>query len=136
MPAKASTETPKRRRSIGDPRKKLFFFSEVHFDRFVSNFQVEGAHAVYLRRLVEGVYVQLTDLNERIEALSENWNLTRMPVIDRCTLRIAAYELIHGDTPERVVINEAIELAKKYSTEHSGAFVNGILDKLSKSLKP
>lgn len=113
--------------------EKLFFFSEVHFERFASNFEVEASHMVYLRRLVEGVYAQLTELNERIESLSENWNLSRMPVIDRCILRIAAYEIVYGDTPHRVVINEAIELAKKYSTEHSGSFVNGILDKLAKA---
>ena len=111
--------------------EKLFFFSANHLDRFISDFGVEREHVPYFRRLVEGIYDNLIPLNEKIEAVSENWTLGRMPVIDRCVLRLAAYEILFTDTPKKVAINEAIELAKKYSTENSGAFVNGILDKLA-----
>ena len=112
--------------------EKLYFFSEMHFERFIQNFQVEAAQIPYLRKLVEGVFEQLTDLNELIDAYSEHWNLSRMPVVDRCILRLSTVELKNKVTPQKVIINEAIELAKKYSTENSGSFVNGILDKLAK----
>ena len=112
--------------------EKMFFFSEMHFDRFVQNFQVEGRQVSYLRKLVEGVFEKLTELNDMIDDNSENWNLTRMPVVDRCILRISTLELMYKTTPQKVIINEAIELAKKYSTENSGSFVNGILDKIAK----
>ncbi|MBC7658757.1 MAG: transcription antitermination factor NusB [Chitinophagaceae bacterium] len=112
--------------------EKLFFFSEIHFERFVHDRGVERRQVAYLRGLVEGVFEQLTELNEAIDECSEHWNLSRMPVIDRCILRLSTVELKKKDTPPKVIINEAIELAKKYSTENSGAFVNGILDKLSK----
>lgn len=112
--------------------EKMFFFSEMHFDRFVQNFQVEGRQVTYLRKLVEGVFEKLTELNDAIDDNSENWNLSRMPVVDRCILRISTLELMQKTTPQKVIINEAIELAKKYSTENSGSFVNGILDKMAK----
>ncbi len=111
--------------------EKLFFFSANHCDRFISDFGVEREHTAYFRRLAQGIFDNLSALNEKIEAVSEHWTLARMPVIDRCVLRLAAYELLFTDTPKKVVINEAIELAKKYSTENSGSFVNGILDKLA-----
>ncbi|MBC7532156.1 MAG: transcription antitermination factor NusB [Oligoflexus sp.] len=111
--------------------EKMFFFSEMHFDRFVQNFQVEGRQVTYLRKLVEGVFEKLTELNDAIDDNSENWNLSRMPVVDRCILRISTLELMQKTTPQKVIINEAIELAKKYSTENSASFVNGILDKMA-----
>ncbi len=113
--------------------EKLFFFSEMHFDRFVQNFQVETRQVLYLRKLVEGVFEKLTELNDTIDDNSENWNLSRMPVVDRCILRVSTLELMSKTTPQKVIINEAIELAKKYSTENSGSFVNGILDKMAKT---
>ena len=68
------------------------------------------------------------ELDELIGSLSDEWAVERMPVIDRNVLRLGAYELLHDrDTPRAVVINEAIELAKEYSTEDSGRFINGVL---------
>lgn len=116
--------------------EKLYFFSEMHFESFIQNFQVEALQITYLRKLVEGVFERLTELNDAIDDHSENWNLTRMPVVDRCILRLSALELMTKQTPQKVIINEAIELAKKYSTENSGSFVNGILDKLAKKYSP
>ncbi len=112
--------------------EKVYFFSETHFERFAQNFSVEPLQRPYLRKLVEGVFEKLPELNEIIDEQSENWNLSRMPVIDRCILRLATLELKAKETPPKVVINEAIELAKKYSTENSGSFVNGILDRIAK----
>jgi N utilization substance protein B len=66
-----------------------------------------------------------------VQAYAANWELKRMAALDRNILRLAAYELIYElDTPETVIINEAVEIAKAYSTDDSGKFVNGILDKL------
>ena len=65
------------------------------------------------------------------EMIAEHWDISRMAVVDRNVLRLAVYEMLkRRDVPMKVVINEAIELGKKYSTEHSGAFINGILDRI------
>jgi transcription antitermination factor NusB len=112
--------------------EKHFFFSSMHFEQFVHHHTVGSSEIAYLRQLVEGVFARLGELNEAIDAHSDNWNLSRMPVIDRCILRLSTLELMNREAPPKVVINEAIELAKKYSTENSGSFVNGILDRLAK----
>ena len=114
--------------------EKIYFFSEAHFERFASDFSIDRSLVPYLRQLVEGVFLQMATLNEKIEAVSEHWNLSRMPVIDRCVLRLAIYELVNTNLARSIVINEAIELAKKYSTENSGSFVNGLLDKIAQTL--
>ncbi len=80
--------------------------------------------------LVKGVLLHREALDREIEKVTENWTLSRMATIDRNVLRLAAYELIFTETPSPVVLNEAVELAKTFSTEHSGAFVNGILDRI------
>jgi N utilization substance protein B len=79
------------------------------------------------RRLVDGVVTNAAEIDAVLEEVSHNWRLSRMPAVDRCLLRVGAFELIHSDTPMAVVISEVVELAKRYSTERSGAFVNGVL---------
>ena len=69
-------------------------------------------------------------LDERIQKVAENWSLSRMAPTDRNVLRLGAFELLQTETPHRVVIDEAIELARKFGTAQSPQFVNGILDKL------
>ena len=87
----------------------------------------------YARRLVEGVMRQRDDLDTRIQGAARNWQMDRMAAADRTVLRIGCYELLYEtEVPVRVALNEAIELAKQYSTEASGAFVNGILDRIRK----
>jgi transcription antitermination protein NusB len=75
---------------------------------------------------------------ERIDSLirehARGWTLERMPIIDRNVLRLAIFELLQGTLPKAVIINEAVELAKNYSTDESGKFVNGMLSKISKHL--
>ena len=71
-----------------------------------------------------------------IEEASSNWRLDRMARVDRNVLRLAVYELLRTDVPVKVVINEAIELGKKFGSESSGAFVNGVLDKVAAGLAP
>jgi len=80
--------------------------------------------------LFAGVRECRPQLDARIEAVAENWTLTRMAPTDRNSIRLGAFELLHTSTPHRVVIDEAIELARKFGTAQSSQFVNGILDKL------
>lgn len=82
-------------------------------------------------QLVYGVIEQLPTIDRAIEKQSKKWKLYRMPIIDLCILRIGAYEIFYlADIPYAVSINEAIELAKEFSTEESSKFINGVLDKL------
>lgn len=83
-------------------------------------------------RFIEGVGGHLEELDEAIDAVSDRWRVTRMPPVDRAILRLGLYELRYEPkTPMAVVVSEAVRLAQVYSTERSGAFVNGILAKLA-----
>lgn len=86
----------------------------------------------FARDRVEGVSEVRAQLDEAIQAVSRNWRLARMATIDRNVLRLGAFELIHRghDVPRKVAINEAVELAKLFGASDSGAFVNGILDRI------
>ena len=87
--------------------------------------------------LVRGTAEKLAELDGTIEANAAHWSLARIAPVERNILRLAAYELLfRDDIPERVAINEAIELAKQYGSEESGAFVNGILDQIRLHLRP
>ena len=85
-------------------------------------------------QLVRGVHRERRAIDERIEAASTNWRVDRMARVDRNALRLAVFELLHGDAPVKVIINEAIELGKKFGSESSGAFVNGVLDRIAGAL--
>ena len=80
--------------------------------------------------LVQGVKRNLAELDALLEEKAENWSLSRMAATDRNVLRLGAFEIRYGDTPDRVAIDEALELAKRFGSENSSQFVNGILDKL------
>jgi len=87
----------------------------------------------YCEVLVNGVTGRVGELDAEIEKHSENWTVARMSVVDRNILRIAAYELLYSsDVPYKVVIDEAVELAKTFGTDESGPFINGIVDRLRK----
>ena len=73
--------------------------------------------------------------DKAVAALSPDWPTHRQPVVDRTILRLAHYEMTSGKTPPKVAINEAVELAKEFSTEKSPMFINGVLDKIFRSLK-
>jgi len=89
----------------------------------------------YARRLVEGVQQNEAGADQLISRYADRWAIDRMPVIDKNVLRMALFELLWGDDiPVPVAINEAVELAKEYSTEDSGRFVNGILGKIAEEL--
>ena len=90
----------------------------------------------YATRLVEGVLESLEEIDELIGRAATNWKLSRLASVDRNVLRLALYELLYSpEVPPKVVIDEAINLAKKFSTEQSGAFVNGVLDRIYSDLR-
>jgi len=80
--------------------------------------------------LVQGVMRNLAELDALLDAKAENWSLSRMAATDRNILRLGAFEIRYADTPDRVAIDEAVELAKRFGSANSSQFVNGILDKL------
>ncbi len=88
----------------------------------------------YARSLVLGARAHLDEIDALITGQADNWRLERMPAVDRNVLRLAVYEfLFETDVPKLVVLDEAIELAKKFGSEQSGRFVNGLLDGLLKT---
>lgn len=91
----------------------------------------------YARSLVSGVEEHLDRIDELISRHAIDWSLERMPVVDRALVRMATFELgWRPDVPTSVVISEAVELAKAYSTDESGGFVNGLLATISRELRP
>jgi N utilization substance protein B len=89
----------------------------------------------FANQLFEGTVASAGELDALVAARSENWRPERMAVIDRAILRLAAYELREAKTPPKVVLNEGIELAKKFSSEDAARFINGVLDALLRSLR-
>jgi N utilization substance protein B len=90
----------------------------------------------FANTLVEGVSSYRKEIDELINTYAQNWKLSRMAVVDRNILRISTFELLYlNEIPPKVSINEAVNLAKKFSTADSGKFVNGILDKIHKERK-
>jgi transcription antitermination protein NusB len=84
--------------------------------------------------LLRGVIEELAGIDERIARNAAHWRLERMPVVDRNILRIAVYEMLRTDTPPAVIIDEALELARRFSGEESVHFVNGVLDAVRREL--
>ena len=94
-----------------------------------------GARA-FAGELIRGVVEHADEINDLIQGIAQNWDIARMAVIDRNVLRMATYELFYcEDIPPKVSINEAIELGKRYSTQNSGGFINGVLDKIKDKSK-
>ncbi len=86
-----------------------------------------------VERYVKGIYERLNVIDEKISSCLENWTFDRLSCVDRSVLRLGTYELLYEpDVPVQVTLDEAIELAKKYGTENSGRFVNGVLDRIAK----
>ena len=83
----------------------------------------------FARSLVSGVRRNRAELDELLAQTADNWSLERMAATDRNVLRLGAYEILYSDTPDRVAINEAVELAKRFGSGQSAQFVNGILDR-------
>jgi N utilization substance protein B len=89
----------------------------------------------FSQELVRGVMERREEIDALIEKHSLNWRVERMARVDRNVMRLAVFELMHrSETPKKVVLNEAIEIAKRFGSEESGAFINGILDKIAATL--
>jgi N utilization substance protein B len=104
-------------------------------DKFWKSARAADSTQEFANQLFEGAAREVTVLDELIGKHAENWRFERLAAIDRAILRLAVHELRRGETPSKVVLNEAVEMAKKFSNEESKAFVNGVLDAVCKSLQ-
>ena len=95
---------------------------------------VEPAAQEFATRLATGTLAHLAELDERIRSRAEHWRISRMAVVDRNILRLAVYEFSHEPTPRTVAINEALEIARRFSTYEATQFINGILDAIKRDL--
>jgi transcription antitermination protein NusB len=98
-------------------------------DQFLQSRLKDDELSQFARTLLSGVRRNRQELDEMLNQTAENWTIERMAVTDRNVLRLGAYEILFLDTPDRVAINEAVELAKRFGSTHSAQFVNGILDR-------
>ena len=101
---------------------------------FVNSFfeNLDAQHFEFCKDIVQGVNRNGKEIDDIISSFTKNWSLERMSSVDRAILRMATYEIVFSPdkTPIAAIIDESVELAKKYSTENSGKFLNGILDKI------
>ena len=105
-------------------------------ERFCGNFDPSVKSRPFFLKLVKGVLASKDELDALIEKFSRNWKISRMSCVDRNVMRVAVYELLYcEDIPPKVSINEAVDVGKKYGTEESGAFINGILDSIRMALE-
>lgn len=126
-----------RRRSRELAMQALFYMDMIHSDSeeklelfCKSHTPPEKAFPFFLK-LVKGVLHSCAEIDSIVERFSSNWKISRMVGVDRTIIRIAVYEMLYClDIPAKVSINEAIEIGKKFGTEESGAFINGILDSI------
>jgi len=110
--------------------------SKKLLDRFCENFDPSSETLPFFLKLVKGVMHARPEVDAIIERFSSSWKLSRMPAVDRNVMRIAVYELLCcPDIPYKVSLNEAIDIGKKFGTEESGAFINGILDSIRIALE-
>lgn len=110
--------------------------SNEMLERFCNNFTPSKKALPFFLMLVKGVVQAGPEIDAIIERFSSNWKLSRMSCVDRNVMRIAVYELLCcHDIPSKVSINEAIDVGKKFGTDESGAFINGILDSIRIALE-
>jgi N utilization substance protein B len=105
------------------------------YDSFFSLCTAKEKAKVFAKELLVGILQNKESIDEKIEAHVDNFQLNRLSAIDRNVLRLAIFEMMHcEDIPPAVCINEAIEISKRFGTEDSGSFVNGVLDKIKSNL--
>ena len=95
---------------------------------------IEDTARAFATRLATGTLAHVEALDERIRSRAEHWRISRMAVVDRNILRLAVYEFLHEPTPRTVAINEALEIARRFSTYEATQFINGILDAIKRDL--
>ena len=147
----SDADKPAGRRSAGKRRKArevaLQFLYQLdltgaddpspHDEEFWARHPVDDDTRAFGDALVRGVKTNQARIDHAISQFAEHWDLGRMAVVDRNILRLAVYELLYtADVPPKVAINEAIEIAKKFGTKESSRFINGLLDRIHKELRP
>jgi transcription antitermination protein NusB len=100
----------------------------------LSDADVEPTAQEFATRLATGSLSRVAELDERIKSRAEHWRISRMAIVDRNILRLAVYEFMHEPTPRTVAINEALEIARRFSTFEATQFINGILDAIKRDL--
>jgi N utilization substance protein B len=105
------------------------------FMRIVENFEVPPAVEKFAKQLVVGVTEHIESLDEILGVHARNWRVSRMAAVDRNVLRLAVYELRHSEIPVAVVIDEAVDLARRFGADASPAFVNGVLDAVAREVR-
>lgn len=134
-----SARTKARKRALD-----ILFSSDVRGDDLAVTLAAEAQRAasepareaswLYAREIVDGIIDHREDIDESIVTHSRDWKLERMPTVDRALLRIGAWEILFNDeVPTAVAIDEAVELAKEFSTDDSGAFVHGVLARVARA---
>ena len=124
--------------SFWQQQEDLFVFLSTDKEAALRTFEGEAAkpHRAFAEQIVIGVRQHQAEIDAKIESFLGDWTLQRLGGVDRNVLRVAIYELLfEGDTPPAIIINEAIDIAKYFSTRESGRFVNGVLDRAAKSLE-
>jgi N utilization substance protein B len=125
-----------KRRQARELVLKILFQKEFRPEPLAHLLHEEAASDAYTTEVLQGIEAQQSAIDRIIAEKAEGWRLERLVSVDRNILRIAIYEILHRtDVPGEVAINEAVELAKKFSTEHSPTFINGILDRIWKEQK-
>ena len=109
--------------------------SNAAFDRVTEHFSVPGSAIAFARELVAGVAAHAAELDLLIGLHARNWRVSRMAAVDRNVLRLAVYELRDTETPVAVVIDEAVDLARRFGSDTSPSFVNGILDAVAREVR-
>jgi len=132
------------RRKARECALQMLFAADLagtHVDDLVCTFWSELSDAEFddqardfATRLVRGALANLEQVDERIRSRAEHWRIARMPLVDRNVLRLAVYEFLHEPTPRTVTINEALEIARRFSTYEATQFINGILDAIKRDL--
>ncbi len=100
----------------------------------LSEAEPEAAAREFATRLATGTVAHVAEIDERIKSRAEHWRISRMAVVDRNVLRLAVYEFLYEQTPRTVAINEALEIARRFSTFEATQFINGILDAIKRDL--
>jgi len=134
-----SARTKARKRALD-----ILFSSDVRGDEIALTLAAEAKRAasepareaswLYAREIIDGIIDHRDDIDDIIVTHSRDWKLDRMPTVDRALLRIGAWEILYNDeVPTAVAIDEAVELAKEFSTDDSGAFVHGVLARVARA---
>ncbi len=106
--------------------------AQASLDALAEHFELPSGARAFAKELVVGVATERADIDRRITEVALRWRLERMAAVDRNVLRLAAWEIVFAGTPREVVIDEAVELARRFSDDASPRFVNGVLDALAR----